>query len=228
MGTAEGDPLMRCGMKTHLLSSMTTTTSKRRESIIASLTTPELATEALKATTTKWNHRGMGDLAKFEPLWCLEKVDQRGFRHKAEGRAARPMINVRDGEAENVRKNAKRKADGATTGVITCTKYLATHVMLYANKRPIPRQGFHASHLCQNQKCLRSTHIRVESELLNQRRKGCPGILVCSECNFLWQACKHHEHYHCLTVTHFVCCNPSHPQRLTTTTMQQSVTDEIQ
>lgn len=172
--------------------------SQKREAVITVLTTPELARHAFDAIKTDVKKHDLS--SEFEAYWCHEKVDTRGNRANATGRAARPMINVQDGAEENSRKNRQEdlksigktkraskntRADGTRT---TYTKYLGTHVMLYAKGRQIPRPGFHASHLCHNERCVRDSHLRVENEALNQQRKGCAGVLVCSVCGNKWQA----------------------------------------
>ena len=193
----------------------------KREAVITLLTTLQHASAAMRAVKTKIVTHNLS--AEYEPYHCWEKVDDRGSRDSAVGRAARPMINVQDGEEENKRKvhtgfatttriTKTTRADGTRA---TYTKYLGTHVMLYAAGRRVPTKGFHASHLCLNDRCIRATHVRVENEQLNQRRKGCSGLLVCSVCNNKWQLCTHDPMFPCLVVTEFVCCDPQHPSRVT-------------
>jgi len=196
------------------------TAQPKREAVITKLTTPELAAEAIATTTVRWEKHGLLQ-QECEHLWCQEKVDQRGNRDDAKGRSGRPMINVKDDPVENEKKNKERQArtgtsrnsknttSTATNHKVTYTKFLGTHVVLYASKRTVPYDGFHASHLCHNDRCIRASHIRVESATLNQQRKGCAGVLMCTKCNNKWQVCKHHSLFKCLTVTKFVCCDPN-------------------
>lgn len=174
----------------------------KREAVIVAVTTPELAAEALAAVTLCWVKHGLLS-DEYQKYWCQEKVDQRGNRCEATGRSARPMINVRDGPTEQDRKNQQGQSS-----LVTYTKFLGTHVVLYSNHRTVPRTGYHASHLCHNERCIRPTHLRVENATLNQQRKGCPGLLLCCFCNKKWQLCRHNDAL-CLVVTQFVCCDSS-------------------
>lgn len=207
----------------------TTANAPKRDAILARLSTPELARKAMSEIKTEWNPHDLPlDNDALQPLWCAEKIDVKGNRHEIPkgDRAGRPMINVQDGPEEMKHKDEARKSKAADSGtklrnsknaaangmLVTYTKYLATHVQLFAAGRPVPSNGNHASHLCHNERCIRSTHIRVESGALNQRRKGCAGVLVCRNCMKIWHICNHHPVFKCLTVTLFVCCGESSQQ----------------
>jgi len=239
-----------------------------REACITAL--EQLRTRRLLVT----NRHGLED-ERFSALWCLEKIDVRGKRELATGRAARPQINIRDLPETTREKEEKKKKreeeksakekrgkkrlreskeeeeeeeeeddddDSSRKGrrkpgqpPVSCTRYLATQVVLHAAGRPVPPapkkrrksgdddddattttpppEGYHASHLCHNGRCLRDSHIRVEPAALNQQRKGCVGQLVCMACHSRWQLCEH-KPVACLRLTPFVCnacCPPSPP-----------------
>lgn len=201
----------------------------KRDGVLALISTRALCRDAIDVLKTELNHHDLPpENPNLEPLFCIEKVDSKGQRHEIErgDRAGRPMINVRDGPEESNRKNEERIATANAEGkkmresknaksdgtLVTYTKHLATHVVLFASDRAVPSNGLHASHLCHNERCLRSTHIRVESGALNQRRKGCAGVLVCRNCWKIWHICNHHEVFKCLSVTIFVCCGGSSQQ----------------
>jgi hypothetical protein len=202
--------------------------------------TKEYAMEAILKVKTSWvKHHDLHG-SEYESLWCLEKVDVKGNRNAAVGRSSRPMINVKDNDTVNKAKNDARRKQGKQGGkrlrrsknakvdsddLETYTKYLATHVMLYAEGRSLPSKGFHASHLCHNQRCMRPTHIRVESELLNQKRKGCLGFLMCTRCSKKWHTCTHHDTFKCINVTMFTCCG-TNSQRIRAINLPQ-IKDEI-
>lgn len=212
-----------------------TAEKRKREAVIAMLTTPANTRKALANVTTVTTKRGLLN-DQYELYWCHEKVDTRGSRAEASGRSARPMINVQDGEEETARKNShasespttkKRNTKNTNSDgtKITYTKYLAHHVVLYAAGRRIPSGDLHGSHLCQNERCMRASHIRVENQTLNQQRKGCSGLLVCEVCDNRWQTCKHHATFKCLTVTFFICCDKA--QRVQELLTVPAVVDEV-
>lgn len=55
----------------------------------------------------------------------------------------------------------------------------------------VPQAGDQASHLCGLPSCLLPEHVVYESELLNQRRKGCVVWVDCPHCSLKIMACQH-------------------------------------
>lgn len=82
------------------------------------------------------------------------------------------------------------KGQGPTRG----KRNLLGHVIaLRAAELPAPKEGEHASHRCHRRNCFNATHLVVESALLNNQRKGCPGDVACKccHCQVLAYECPH-------------------------------------
>ena len=147
----------------------------------------------------------------FETFHCHEgtDIDARG-RARVNVRDEGPLLELKNqnlGKATITRKSKNSLPDGSR---VTYTKYLMYHVALKAAGRPLPppNGSDHASHLCHNARCIRPSHLVIENQALNQQRKGCPGILICSVCNHGWLLCTHSVIDHCLTFVTFNHCNP--------------------
>jgi len=69
---------------------------------------------------------------------------------------------------------------------------LLGHILaLRAAGRDAPREGQHASHLCDQRNCFEQQHIVVESVQANNLRKGCPGDVACTHCTEIAYHCPH-------------------------------------
>jgi hypothetical protein len=195
--------------------------------------TEALCREAIEKATAEgrfaWDFRGLDQRDKrFSLFWCYKQTrcDSRG----------RPMLGVRDAPEANQHKMLKRARSGKILRnsknanpelpgkLVTYTNYLTYHVKLKSMGAELPDYPrTHVSHRCHAMSCIRPEHLVVESNELNQQRKGCIGFLICSSCNRVWKLCRHDEYPNtnskcCLTFKHFVCCGVDvvHPNMLNT------------
>jgi hypothetical protein len=68
-----------------------------------------------------------------------------------------------------------------------------THISLRAmQKFPLPKlHETDASHLCQNPRCVRPSHLAVESRQANHKRKNCMVKMRCPCCHVIMPVCSH-------------------------------------
>jgi len=58
-----------------------------------------------------------------------------------------------------------------------------------ASGRAAPGPKEQGSHLCHVRNCFEPSHLVVETIMLNNQRKGCPGDVVCAHCDMLVRPC---------------------------------------
>jgi hypothetical protein len=184
--------------------------------------TRELCLDAIEKATAEgrfaWNYHGLDDNdTGFSVFWCYEqtRTDVRG----------RPMLSVKDSVRVNQEKMLKRSLSGKILrksknvnpenkdALVTYTNHLTYHVKLRSLGIELPNYPFtHVSHRCHNMACIRQQHLLVESNEINQQRKGCPGFLLCEICKRIWKLCKHDDESTkcCLSFHLFVCCQTMH------------------
>lgn len=141
----------------------------------------------------KPNRHGLPAESRYDMFECLEhKVTERKRKEQDSNKRSstgRAMVNVAVGHTDN-----------------GYAKYLTYHVSVRAEGRSLAdaTKNEQLSHLCNNGLvCVKPSHIHVEAETINQRRKGCCGWLRCEACAEMRKVCKHAPT--CVYVTHYIC-----------------------
>lgn len=77
------------------------------------------------------------------------------------------------------------------SGIHPYRQWRCSHVALARAGKIAPKRNSHASHLCDNPRCVRADHLVWESNAKNNERKGCLGIIACPCCDTYVEACVH-------------------------------------
>lgn len=122
----------------------------------------------------------------------LSQEEAQGLLARFESSARRNSIGCRlfGGSKNNDRYGQIQQRGRGPTG--KKRNLLAHIVALRAKGTWIPLDRDHqASHLCDNRECYAEDHVVVETHLVNNSRKGCPGDIKCECCGSLCFKCPH-------------------------------------